>query len=150
VRTITPAAPTIPALADRLRVVLARTARRLRQEAGADLGPTLTAALGTVERHGPLTPSELAAHERIRRPTATRLIAKLEERGLVARAAVPGDARSCLLTITPHGAAGLAEIRTRKDAFLALRLRGLSAEDRATLARAADLLEQLLQDGERS
>jgi DNA-binding MarR family transcriptional regulator len=151
VRTTTaPAAPTIPALADRLRVALTRTARRLRQEAGADLGPTLTAALGTVERHGPLTPSEIAAHERIQRPTATRLIAKLEERGLVERAAVPGDARSCLLTITPQGAGALAEIRTRKDAFLARRLRGLSAEDRATLARAADLLEDLLQDGERS
>jgi DNA-binding MarR family transcriptional regulator len=150
VRTIAPVAPTIPALADRLRVVLARTARRLRQEAGADLGPTLTAALGTVERHGPLTPSELAAQERIQRPTATRLIAKLEQRGLIARTAVPGDARSCLLTITLQGAATLAEIRTRKDAFLARRLRALSAEDRATLARAADLLEGLLQDGERS
>jgi DNA-binding MarR family transcriptional regulator len=150
VRTITPAPPTIPALADRLRVVLARAARRLRQEAGADLGPTLTAALGTVERHGPLTPSELAAHERIQRPTATRLIAKLEERGLIERAAVPGDARSCRLTITQQGAAALGEIRTRKDAYLARRLRALPAEDRATLARAADLLEELLQDGERS
>ena len=146
----TSATPTIPALADRLRMVLARTARRLRQEAGADLGPTLTAALGTVERHGPLTPSELAVHERIQRPTATRLIAKLEERGLIARAAVPGDARSSLLSITEDGAATLAEIRTRKDAFLARRLRELPAEDRATLARAADLLEELLRDGERS
>jgi DNA-binding MarR family transcriptional regulator len=150
VRTISPAAPTIPALADRLRVVLARTARRLRQEAGADLGPTLIAALGTVERHGPLTPSGLAERERIQRPTATRLIAKLEERGLIARSGVPGDARSSMLSMTDAGSALLVEIRTRKDAFLARRLRELPAEDRATLARAADLLEQLLQDGERS
>jgi DNA-binding MarR family transcriptional regulator len=142
--------PTIPALADRLRVVLARSARRLRQEAGDDLGPTLTAALGTIERHGPLTPSELAARERIQRPTATRLVAKLEELGLIARTAVPGDARSCLLSSTPGGTERLVGIRTRKDAFLARRLRELPAEDRATLARAADLLEQMLQDGERS
>jgi len=147
VRTI--AQPTIPALADRLRVVLARTARRLRQEAGGELGPSLTAALGTVDRHGPLTPSELAARERIQRPTATRLIARLEDEGLVVRTAAPGDARSSLLTLTPAGAAHLQDIRTRRDAFLALRLRTLPPEDRATLARAADLLEELLQDGER-
>jgi DNA-binding MarR family transcriptional regulator len=148
VRTISPT--TIPALADRLRVVLARSARRLRQEAGADLGPTLTAALATIERHGPLTPSEVASRERIQRPTATRLIAKLEELGLIVRTALPGDARSSLLSVTPAGSAMLADIRTRKDAFLARRLRELPAEDRATLARAADLLERLLQDGERS
>jgi DNA-binding MarR family transcriptional regulator len=148
VRTTSP--PTLAAQADRLRLVLARTARRLRQEAGTDLGPSLVAALGTVERRGPLTPSEVAAHERIQRPTATRLIARLEEQGLIERTAAPGDARSCLLSITPAGAAALAEIRTRKDAFLAQRLRTLPAEDRATLARAADLLEELLQDGERS
>jgi DNA-binding MarR family transcriptional regulator len=148
VRTTSP--PTLAAQADRLRLVLARTARRLRQEAGTDLGPSLVAALGTVERHGPLTPSELAAHERIQRPTATRLIAKLEERSLIQRTAVPGDARSCLLSITADGASTLAEIRTRKDAYLARRMRTLSPDDRATLARAADLLEELLQDGERS
>jgi DNA-binding MarR family transcriptional regulator len=148
VRTTSP--PTLAAQADRLRLVLARTARRLRQEAGTDLGPSLIAALGTVERRGPLTPSEVAAHERIQRPTATRLIAKLEDQGLIERTAAPGDARSCLLSVTPKGAAALAEIRTRKDAFLAQRLRTLAPEDRATLARAADLLEQLLQDGERS
>ena len=69
---------------------------------------------------------------------------------MIERTAAPGDARSCLLSVTPTGAAALAEIRTRKDAFLAQRLRTLSPEDRATLARAADLLEELLQDGERS
>jgi DNA-binding MarR family transcriptional regulator len=136
-------------LAEHLRVALARTARRLRQEAGADLGPALTAALGTVERHGPLTPSELAARERIQRPTATRLVARLDELGLIASTPAPGDARSRLLSVTPEGRALLADMRTRKDAFLARRLRELPAEDRATLARAADLLEALLQDGER-
>jgi DNA-binding MarR family transcriptional regulator len=142
--------PTIPVLAEHLRVALARTARRLRQEAGADLGPALTAALGTVERHGPLTPSELAARERIQRPTATRLVARLDELGLIASTPAPGDARSRLLSVTSDGRALLADMRTRKDAFLARRLRELPAEDRATLARAADLLDALLQDGERS
>ena len=68
-------------LAARLRLSVTRTARRLRQEAGTDLSPSLQAALATIERHGPLTPSELADAERVQRPTATRVAARLEERG---------------------------------------------------------------------
>jgi DNA-binding MarR family transcriptional regulator len=137
------AAPPLPA---RLRLAVTRTARRLRQEAGVGLSPTLTAALATVDRHGPLTPSELATRERIQRPTATRLIAKLEDDGLVVRTADPGDGRSCLIAPTADGHALLRELRTRKDAFLADRLRDLPPDDRATLRRAAELLEGLLED----
>ena len=133
-------------LATRLRLGITRTARRLRQEAGSDLSPTLTAALATVERHGPLTPSELAVRERVQRPTATKLVAKLEADGLVGRTADPMDGRSSLIAITPEGRARLKQMRTRKDAFLAQRLRALPAEDRATLERAAELLERLLEE----
>ena len=55
-------------LATRLRLAVTRSARRLRQEASTDLSPTLIAALATIERHGPLTPSELATRERVQRP----------------------------------------------------------------------------------
>jgi DNA-binding MarR family transcriptional regulator len=137
----------VSGLAAHLRIAVARTARRLRQEAGGGLSPTLTAALATVERHGPLTPSELAARERVQRPTATKLVARLEALGMVTRTADPEDRRSFLISITPEGSARLREIRTRKDAFLAQRLRGLPAEDRATLARAADILERILEEG---
>jgi len=134
-----------PPLAVHLRLAVARTARRLRQEAGGGLSPTMTAALASVERHGPLTPSELAARERVQRPTATRIIAKLESDGLVARTADPVDGRSFLIAVTPEGSGLLRELRTRKDAFLAERLRKLAPDDRATLARAAVLLEELLE-----
>ena len=87
-------------LAGHLRITIARTARRLRQEAGTELSPSLTAALATVERHGPLTPSELAARERIQRPTATRVLARLEEEGLVVRTPDPQDRRSSLVSAT--------------------------------------------------
>jgi DNA-binding MarR family transcriptional regulator len=132
-------------LASRLRHAIARSARRLRQAAGTELSASLTAALATIERHGPLTPSELAARERVQRPTITRVAYQLEERGLVTRAADPTDGRSALITITPAGRALLAAARTRKDAFLSERLDALSAEDRATLERAAALLEGLLE-----
>jgi DNA-binding MarR family transcriptional regulator len=132
-------------LASRLRHAIARSARRLRQEAGTDLSPSLTAALATIDRHGPLTPSELAARERVQRPTITRVVCRLEEAGLVARAADPTDRRSALISVTPAGHALLEAGRTRKDAFLSERLEALPAADRATLARAAALLEDLLE-----
>src|ERR687889_143027 len=104
-------------LASHLRIAVARTARRLRQESRTSLSPTLTAALATIERHGPLTPSELAARERVQRPTVTRLLARLEEAGLVERAADPQDRRSSLVSISPAGRELLQVVRERKDAF---------------------------------
>src|SRR6478609_7148065 len=98
-------------LAHRLRPAIARLARRMRQEAGGDLTPTQTAALATISIHGPLTPSELAARERIQRPTATRVLALLEERGLVERTADPSDRRSSLVTATDRAEVLLAEVR---------------------------------------
>jgi DNA-binding MarR family transcriptional regulator len=123
-----------------------RTARRLRQEAGSELSPSLNAALATVERHGPLTPSEVATRERIQRPTATRVLARLEEQGLIERMRDPRDGRSSLVTATSAGRELLAEVRTRKTAFLASRIETLTADERATLQRAADILETMLQD----
>src|SRR3954454_8323227 len=133
-------------VAAHLRVVLARAARRLRQEAGTDLSPSQTAALATIERRGPLTPSEIAAAERIQRTTATRVIARLEEAGLVTRAADPADGRSSLVSVTADGRALLARLRANKDAFLARRLDDLDPDERAVLDRAAEILERVLED----
>jgi len=135
-----------PQVASRLRLAVARTARRLRQEAGGGLSPTLSAALASIDRHGPLTPSELADRERVKRPTATRLLATLEEGGLIARTSDPSDRRSSLIAITPEGRELMRTLRTRKDAYLVRRLAKLTADERATLAQAADLLERMLEE----
>jgi DNA-binding MarR family transcriptional regulator len=121
-------------------------ARRLRQEAGTggETSPTMTAALATIERSGPLTPSALALAERIQRPTATRVVATLEASGLVTRTADPADGRIAYVAITAQGRALLKRIRTRKNQYLAQRLRRLDAAELATLAHAAELLERLL------
>lgn len=134
------------ALPGELRVAVTRLARRLRQRAGSDLSPSLTAALHTIERHGPLTPSEVAERERVQRPTATRVLTKLVALGLVAREEHPADGRSHRVELTPRGHALVLEARRRKDEALAAALARLPAEDRATLARAATLLEALLED----
>ncbi len=132
--------------AARLRLAITRVARRLRQEANADLSPSLTSALASIEGHGPVTPSELANCERVQRPTITRVLARLAELELVEREADPADGRSTLITITPSGRALLEDLRSRRDAFLADRLSKLSTEDRAVLDRASEVLESLLED----
>jgi DNA-binding MarR family transcriptional regulator len=144
----TTAPASISELAAQLRLAITRTARRLRQEAGTGLSPSQTAALATIDLHGPLTPSELATIERVQRPTATRIVARLEDEGLLVRAADPDDGRSSIVSVTPRGRALIARLRTRKNAYLAKRLRTLDDDDVATLARAAEILERL-QDGER-
>ncbi|TMK68597.1 MAG: MarR family transcriptional regulator [Actinobacteria bacterium] len=135
-------------VAAQLRMAILRTARRLRQEAGVDLGPALIAALGTVERHGPLTPSELADLERVKRPTATRMVNRLEAEGLIVRARDPADGRSSLVSASPRGLELLRRLRKRRTAYLARRLRELDPDEVAALARAAEILERLV-EGER-
>jgi DNA-binding MarR family transcriptional regulator len=136
--------------AARLRLAIVRTARRLRQEAvgagGTELTPTAVSALATVERHGPLTPSELAGIERVKRPTATRTLRLLTDAGLVDRAPDPDDGRSALVSISAAGREQLRRLRGRKNAYLARRMRDLPAEDVATLERAASILEQVLEE----
>lgn len=144
----------ITEIAAHLRLAVVRTARRLRQEAfgaegGRELSPSLSAALASVENHGPLTPSELADRERIKRPTATRIISSLEQLGLVSRTQDPTDGRAWLVATTPAGRELLRRLRTRKNAYLAKRLRDLDPEELATLEQAAAILERLLEDDTR-
>jgi DNA-binding MarR family transcriptional regulator len=142
--------PSTSGLAGRMQLVLARTARRLRQEAGAELSPSLSSALASVDRHGPLTPSELASCERVQRPTVTRVVGRLEDMGLVSRSPDPSDGRSSLISVTPEGRALLRRLRTRKSQYLARRLASLEPDDLATLDRAAAILERMLdEDGRR-
>lgn len=137
--------------AARLRMGIVRTARRLRQEAAAEatgLTPTSTAALATIERFGPLTPSELAKLERVRRPTVTRTLGCLEREGLIERTPDPADGRSSLVAVNAEGRERLRRLRRRKNAYLARRMRDMPAADVETLERAAEILEQML-EGER-
>jgi DNA-binding MarR family transcriptional regulator len=131
-------------LAAALRVAVGRLARRLRRErASVDLSFSQLAALGTLDRHGPLTPGELATHEKVQPPSMTRTIARLEERGLVARTPHPTDRRQALVALTKQGAALLKEDRRRREEWLARRLRELPPDDLAVLRAAMRVLDTL-------
>jgi DNA-binding MarR family transcriptional regulator len=135
--------------ASQLRMSIVRTARSLRQDAAAETGgltPTSTATLASIDRFGPLTPSELAEIERVKRPSMTRTLACLEREGLVERTADPADGRSFLVAINDAGRERMARLRRRKSAYLARRLRKLDPEEVEILARAAELLDRMRED----
>jgi DNA-binding MarR family transcriptional regulator len=133
-------------MTSRLRMVVARLSRRLRQEANEGATPSQLAALATVERHGPITLGDLAGHERVRPPTMTRIVAGLEETALVRREIDPADRRVARVTITSEGSRLLARSRTRKDAFLASLLDDLTAEEIAIVEAAVPILERLIEE----
>ena len=135
-----------PDLPNRVRLVVTRLARRLRQQAEAPVSPTQAAVLATIERRGPLTLGELAEAERVQPPTITAAVDRLEHHDLVARERDAQDRRVVLVEVTDAGRALLAEVRTRKRAYLEQQLARLPARDRATLERAASILERILEE----
>jgi DNA-binding MarR family transcriptional regulator len=152
---VTPLPPAVaPALPDRelvirLRLGVMRLARRLRQQTEGEITASQLSALSSVDRLGPLTLGALAAVERVRPPTVTRIVGHLEAAGLVVRRPAPGDRRSAEVELSPSGRELLDRSRTRKDAYLAERLATLGPAEVAVLRRAAAVLERLLEADER-
>lgn len=130
-------------LAEELRISVARLSRRLRAQAGGDLSVTQFSALAVLERHGEMTPGELAEHEHVKPPSMTRTVAALESARLIARRPHPTDRRQVVLAVTEEGGALLREHRRRKEAWLARRVAALTEEEKAVLERAVPILERL-------
>ncbi len=138
-------------LATAMRISISRLARRLRVER-LGLGGTETvlsdfqlAALAALERHDSMTPGELAEHEKVQPPSMTRVIAVLEERGLVRREPHATDRRQVILTVTDEGRNVVQRVRRRREAWLAQRLQELTAEEQQILRAAAPILEKISQ-----
>ncbi|MFY9888174.1 MAG: MarR family transcriptional regulator [Streptosporangiaceae bacterium] len=137
-------------LASALRISVSRLARRLRAERltkGMEpgLSDTQLAALAALEVHSAMTPGELAEHEKVQPPSMTRVIAALEELGLVMRAPHATDRRQVVLTATERGRELVHQSRRLREAWLAKRLRELTPQERAALRAAAPILEKLSQ-----
>jgi DNA-binding MarR family transcriptional regulator len=133
-------------LAPKLRVSIARLARRLRQEGSpGDATPSQLAALALIYRSAPMTLGELAAAERVKPPSMTRIVGALEERGLVTREQSPEDGRVVRVQITDAGRRAHEEYQKRRDAWLDKQLAGFNADERKLLDQAAKLLDRLVE-----
>jgi len=131
-------------LANTLRPTITRLARRLRQQDHTGLGPTMTAALSSIAKHGGPTHGELAAIEQVAPPTITAVVGKMEALGLVTRESGTSDRRVTRIRITPAGIDQLDEVRSRRTSWLASQLDGLTDDERRRLADAADVLAKLV------
>lgn len=137
---------TAAALSSTLRISVMRLSRRLRSQRAGELDAlpaSQVAALATLERHGTLALHELAAHEKVKPPSMTRIVGQLEGRGLVERKPHPTDKRQALFAPTAQGRALIKEDRKRRDAWLAQRLKELSPAEREALRAAVPVLEKL-------
>jgi DNA-binding MarR family transcriptional regulator len=131
-------------LANALRPTITRLARRLRQQDHTGLGPTMTAALSSIAKHGGPTHGELAAIEQVAPPTITAVVGKMEALGLVTRETGTVDRRVTRILITPAGIDQLEEVRSRRTSWLASQLAALTEDERRRLADAADVLAKLV------
>jgi DNA-binding MarR family transcriptional regulator len=131
-------------LAIALRDAIMRLNRRLRRSRPVgDLTLTQLSALNSLELAGALSPRELAETERVQPPTMTKIVAKLEARGLVQRTAHPTDGRQVILAATEAGRGMVQAQRRAGDVWLATELAELTPDERETLRRAAELLDRL-------
>jgi len=137
----------VDAVAGRLHTVALHLLRRLRSEDEAfGVSPPRLSALSVVVRAGPITIGELAAAERVRPPTMTRLVDGLEGDGLVTREPHPDDRRSVRVRVTAKGKRVSTGGRSRRASSLAGHLRDLAPRDLETLSRATELLERTLRE----
>ena len=132
------------ALAHDLRLAVMRFSRRLRNQR-VDTSVTLShlAALSTLKRHGPMSPGELAGHERVQPPSMTRVVVALEGMGLVTRSPHPTDGRQVVIDLTPAAEDLLGAEARAREAWLSGMLQQLTAEERAGLREAAVIMDKL-------
>ena len=127
-------------MATDLRLACMRISRRVRYESSHDVAPHQFSVLCRLEET-PRTPGELADIERVAKPSMTRTLAALVERGLVGRQADPTDGRQVIVSITPEGRASVRAIRRKRDAWMASRVAQLTPEEQDVLQRAAVILD---------
>lgn len=148
--------PQVTELAGELQQVLSKLFSVLRRgdsnrnmpDGGADLTLAQLSILLTLLDLGPIRMTELAAHERVRTPTTTVAIRRLEKLGLVKRSRDPSDLRAVLVDVTPRGLVQHREALATRRAQIAGMLTRLSAEERQTLANALAPLNRLAEQSD--
>lgn len=132
-------------LASRLRLAVVRLNRRLRAQRDVESVVTLTqlSAMASLHRHGPLTPGELAACERVQPPSMTRVIAALAEHGFVDRSPHPTDGRQTVVALSEAGRDYVDAEVSARERWLDAQLAQLTPDERALLHRAVDIIDRI-------
>lgn len=133
-----------PSLPIDLTLTCSRFARLAARRADVGVSSVTWRVVATIGLRGELRVGEIAALEQVTRPTATTVVQRLEDEGLVSRRADPTDSRSSLVSLTDMGREHLATWRGQLGAEVETLLSDVSAEDRAVLSRAVDLLGGIL------
>lgn len=133
-------------LADELRLVIGRLARRLRQHAVGGLTPSQRSVLATLNQSGVLRMGDLARIEDVSPPSITGIIGRLEEKGMVTRIPDPDDARSTMVQISDEATRLLEESRKARSTYLATQLSSLDADERARLETAVRILDRMIDE----
>ena len=128
----------------RLRLVLLRLARQIRSHSRGDVTPSQLAMLATLARHGPCTIGQIAEHEHVRVPSASKIAESVVAKGLADRHVDPDDRRRVVLALSPGGERLLADLRRAGIGWLAPRLGQLTAAERVLIGEAIPVLEHLL------
>lgn len=144
--------PQVGDLAADLQRVLSKLFNVLRRgDVNRGSRPDLTLAqisiLLTLLDSGPIRMTELATRERVRTPTTTVAIRRLEKVGLVKRSRDPSDMRAVLVEVTPEGQVQYTEALDARRSQLSTMLRKLSDEERENLTNALRPLERLADAG---
>lgn len=120
-----------------------RVSRRVRFESEGELAPHHFSVLAQL-KDAPTTLGALADREQVRAPSMTRTVASLVDAELVARTADPQDGRVALIALTEAGEAMLATERAKRDAWMSVRLEGLTSAEQETLRRATEIMERVV------
>jgi DNA-binding MarR family transcriptional regulator len=133
-----------PAETNRLRLALLRVVRNIRSHAIETVTPSQVAVLSTLVRHGPSTVGQIADYERVKPPSASRIVTALEEQGLVGRTPDPDDRRSATIHLTAEGERYLSVVKEAQTSWLGDRISELREDEIEILRAAIPTLERLL------
>jgi DNA-binding MarR family transcriptional regulator len=104
---------------------------------------TQLSALATLRKHGPMSAGELAGVERVQPPSMTKVLALLEDRGLVTRQPHPTDRRQAIIVLAQPGIDLLDSERRSRDAWLSRRLAELTEDEQELLLSVVPVLDKL-------
>jgi DNA-binding MarR family transcriptional regulator len=133
-----------PTDTDRFRLALLRVVRNIRSHTIESVTPSQVAVLSTLIRHGPSTVGQIATYEKVKPPSASRIITALEEQGLVHRTPDPEDRRSATISLTKAGERYVEQVKQAEATWLGERIATLAGDDIDVIRAAIPVLERLL------